>query len=269
MKKQTNSKLKKATKKLKTELHALNKYKGFSDYSIDYSTNVTNCDVEVIFRNIKERLISRLNENDTYIIGCVAWLTDFDILDAMKGKSCGILVQKEDFLRPDEWSASNNWKDTLRLKYQNTKCRTISDQHFMEFDFDSKLNEATRYHKMSQYAEIRCAGHNTNNTQEKHYTKPLMHNKFLVFGKLPIKKTLDGDVICEDAGPFEPMEVWTGSFNMSSNASHSLENVVLIKNKEVAIAYSKEWANLYFDSEKLDWTSDWHAPDPNEYTDYT
>ena len=46
-------------------------------------------------------------------VGCVAWLTHFDILDAMaRLKTVSIVVQKEDFLRPDMGQPSN-WKDLL------------------------------------------------------------------------------------------------------------------------------------------------------------
>lgn len=55
----------------------------------------------VFFRDLKTRLIEQINRAD-YVFGCVAWLTDHDILTAL-GKKRGVqlLVQKEDFLRPD------------------------------------------------------------------------------------------------------------------------------------------------------------------------
>lgn len=250
----------KKTKKLKTEV-PLNKHKGFSDFSVDHSISVSNCDVEIIFRNIKERLISKLNNPGCCILGCVAWLTDFNILDAMKNKSCGILIQKEDFLRPDKPDIPNDWKNILRTKYENTTLADIHTQFCFRFEFESKLDDTMGCTKKSRMGEIRCSGHNPKyNLNQKHYTKPLMHNKFLVLGEM---KDFCGYTA------FIPKEVWTGSFNMSSNANHSLENVVLIKNEEVAIAYTKEWANLYLDSESLDWKSEWHKPDPDEYSDYT
>lgn len=60
-----------------------------------------------MFRNLKEELIACIKNAD-FVFGCVAWLTDFDVLAALAEKQgVNIAVQKEDFLRPDtvepEW----------------------------------------------------------------------------------------------------------------------------------------------------------------------
>ncbi len=97
-----------------------------SDGSTDdwkYSNNnVSNGSTEVFFRNIKSHLYRKMF--DAYaIMGCVAWLTDFDILDPMGVPRGGVqmIVQKEDFLRPDIGPHKENWKDLLRIRYNNLR----------------------------------------------------------------------------------------------------------------------------------------------------
>jgi hypothetical protein len=65
-----------------------------------------NTDTEVLFRNLTEKLVEQINLADA-VFGCVAWLTSVPILDALTTKKAvGIVVQKEDFLRPD----SGDWR---------------------------------------------------------------------------------------------------------------------------------------------------------------
>ncbi|HEY9640318.1 MAG TPA: hypothetical protein V6C57_07530 [Coleofasciculaceae cyanobacterium] len=59
----------------------------------------------------------------------------------------------------------------------------------------------------------------------------------------------------------EPYAVWTGSFNMSENATKSLENAVYIQDKAIARAYYNEWAQIEALSEPLDWETAWSEPE--------
>ena len=53
--------------------------------------------------------------NYQHVVGCVAWLTDYDILDALaKMDAVSIIVQKEDGLRPD----GKTTMKVLRPKYE-------------------------------------------------------------------------------------------------------------------------------------------------------
>ncbi|MGG6325682.1 hypothetical protein ACQ5UC_18795 [Vibrio cholerae] len=75
---------------------------GFIDNSI-YSSNGIN----VYFRDLEKHLISHINKADL-VVGAVAWLTSESILDALASvKNVQIVVQKEDFLRPDIYSRNN------------------------------------------------------------------------------------------------------------------------------------------------------------------
>jgi hypothetical protein len=67
----------------------------------DPSTRSADGSVEVVFRHIERRLITELS-SATIVVGCVAWLTSRPILEALaQTQGVSIVVQKEDFLRPD------------------------------------------------------------------------------------------------------------------------------------------------------------------------
>jgi hypothetical protein len=61
----------------------------------------------------KDRLIRLIRQADI-VLGCVAWVTSESILKALaEKKGVSLIVQKEDFLRPDLMS-SDNWSRRLR-----------------------------------------------------------------------------------------------------------------------------------------------------------
>ena len=77
--------------------------------------------VNVYFRNLQEHLIQHIREADM-IVGCVAWLSNETILKVLSEVTHGvaIVVQKEDFLRPDV-GADSNWKRKIRSLYEALK----------------------------------------------------------------------------------------------------------------------------------------------------
>jgi phosphatidylserine/phosphatidylglycerophosphate/cardiolipin synthase-like enzyme len=81
-----------------------------------------------------------------------------------------------------------------------------------------------------------------------------MHNKFLIFSDKPIPSNA-----CTD--DFDFSTVWTGSYNVTRNATYSLENSVVMRSKEVAAAYYEEYCQIFLLSEKLDWECDWMVPE--------
>ena len=128
------------------------------DYSCEDYTNV-----RVIFDLHKEALLEYIDEYNT-IAGCVAWLTDYDILEALATKEfVSIIVQKEDFLRPDIKGS----KGQLRQLYNSlpsSQRRCVEDLFPLSYCGDPTLEA------------IRCVGnHNT----DKKTAFPRMHHKFL------------------------------------------------------------------------------------------
>ena len=89
---------------------------GWSVAQTNHSVSSDDDLVQVVFKNLEHVLIELISQHEA-AVGCVAWLTHLDILDALaRLKSVSIVVQKEDFLRPDMGSRSD-WKNLLRQKY--------------------------------------------------------------------------------------------------------------------------------------------------------
>lgn len=211
---------------------------------------------KVFFRDIEQNLIQQIR-NYPVVVGCVAWLTHPRILDALA--TCigvSIVVQKEDFLRPD--SDSPGWKKELRRQYE--ALRSIGDRYEV-----SRLISYLSYATSQEFQPVRCLG---NHNRDKDPAFPRMHNKFIVFcDRVNYSRSCDN--VCRYTGhecdsnndTLNPRAVWTGSFNFTQNATNSLENAVLISDPVIASAYFAEWEQLICLSEPLDWTDDWCAPE--------
>ncbi|MBL0664006.1 phospholipase D-like domain-containing protein [Aeromonas caviae] len=211
----------------------------------DYSDISSSGDAHVYFRNLEKELIKRIDSADV-VLGCIAWLTSEKIISALsKKQAISIIVQKEDFLRPDI-DGRSQWKSYLAGLYSKLKNGLIR--------YDEGL-QGTAIHMMSYCADptlesVRCVG---NHNKEKKPAFPRMHNKFLIFCKVPD----DG----HENGGFKPYEVWTGSFNFTKNATCSFENAVVLTDPKIVDAFFKEYGQIAALSEPLNWSSDWVEPE--------
>ena len=68
----------------------------------------------------------------------------------------------------------------------------------------------------------------------------IMHHKFII---------IDEDI------------VWTGSYNLTYNATLSLENAIYITDEKIVNGYYQEYTQILALSEKLNWKSEWMAPE--------
>lgn len=202
-------------------------------------------DTQVYFRNIERHLLRYIEEAHV-VLGCVAWLTSEPILEALATKDyISIIVQKEDFLRPDMDSGNrNSWKKWLQEKYMSLQS---SLDRFM---FDNFLRYVS-YCADPSIEAIRCVG---NYNRDKQPAFPRMHNKFLIFAKIV-------EVDEDSWGRVIPYGVWTGSFNLTKNATYSFENAIYTTDSEIVRAYYKEYGQIASMSEPLDWESDWIEPE--------
>lgn len=203
-----------------------------ADYSLDADG------VSVYFRDVKARLIEQICASDA-VLACVAWLTDLDIINALSARPCSIIVQKEDFLRPD--GAAD--KASIRAAYG--AIRGVD-----RWEVPGVLHGASCASDTSMDG-VRCVG---NHNSAKSPAHPRMHDKFAVFCKR----------VPPDASGWQrfiPASVWTGSFNFTFTANRSFENAVLIREQRVAQAYADEWSQIAILSEPLDWTSEWCVPE--------
>lgn len=210
--------------------------------------DLTAGDVTVMFNDLADQLAALIRQHDV-TVGCVAWLTNQTVLDALAERQCQIVLQKEDFLRPDNGLRGNRrWKNKLRKAYE--ACR---------FEYErNELPHPVRSLSVSEFpADVepfRCIGYG--NTSDS-FLKPIMHHKFLVF--------CDHETTGYDL-PFPPYRlapraVWTGSYNPTNRGSKSMENALVIRNDAIVTEYMREWSRSLALSEPLDWETEWVAPE--------
>ena len=210
----------------------------------DFSRHVLRVpSVEIIFRSHKRKLKDFISRYDV-LLGAVAWLTDEDIIYELSKKRTSMLVQKEDFLRPD----SRGSKDSLRKSYSSLST------HLSFAEIPGILNRV-QYSESCNIQPIRCVG---NANSKKKSAFPRMHNKFLIGCDYSMQV---GEVEHAEHNFVIPRAVWTGSYNFSYNARASFENAIITTDDRVARAFAEEWSQIYLLSEELNWSDDWVAPD--------
>lgn len=233
----------------------------------DYSTSSNR--VTVHFREHTKRCVEFIEKYDV-IVGSVAWLTSIPILRALAKKGYGrvqIVLQKEDFLRPD----GTRMKDvraayaSIRGGWRDEFGGVLSE---MSISGDGRLGWGIE--------PLRCVG---NHNADKNPAFPRAHHKFLVGCRHRDSRDMEREQVVNDFGDevnvgcipspgvpwlrqcFQPHAVWTGSFNLTANAERSFENVVVIEDEAIAQAYYNEWNQLAALSEPLDWDSEWCHPE--------
>lgn len=203
----------------------------------------------VHFHYLAGHLIWYIRQADL-VVGCVAWLTHESLLAALSQLSYGtaLVVQKEDFLRPDAPSPTGTfraspWKTRLHDAYgalHHPLGRTCYPEPLGSCSIcgDPGIDP------------VRCMG---NHNRDKEPAFPRMHHKFLVFCRVHAQRHFYEDV--------QPYAVWTGSFNLTQNAERSLENALYLTDPALVQAYYQEWAQIEALSEPLNWEYPWCAPE--------
>ena len=213
-------------------LPSLNKFRNVDqqiDLSIDHSTDASSSDVEVVLRNLKQRLLDFIKDS-SLVCGCVAWMSDDDIIFEMGGKGLGVVIQRDSF------------NESLMRSYSLIPCpRLLLNQSkilSIVFDFNDQSDPIVVNRLNQRLGQVRCIGYPLNqlNQSSLNMGVPLMHHKFLSSNFSIIGSELRVKV---DA-------VWTGSFNFTKNGNRSLENVVIMRQAEVLRAYVDEFINLFF-----------------------
>jgi hypothetical protein len=212
----------------------------------DFSSNHTQVSVQVYFKDIESHLIRHIESADI-VVGCVAWLTSPEILAALSRRNgVSIIVQKEDWLRPD-LNERGDWKKDHKSRYaQLPSSLTRLDEGLKE----TVLRDMS-YCGDPAIEAVRCVGkYNSRNLP----AFPRMHHKFIVLCK---------EIAVEDDGykNYCPYEVWTGSFNFTKNAGSSFENAIVLKDAALARAFFGEYAQIAALSEPLNWESEWVQPE--------
>ena len=193
-------------------------------------------DVYTHFRNLKPKLLAHIIEAD-YVFGCVAWLTDPDILHELsKKRGVCILIQKEDFLRPD--GAIKDFHRKIYDAYHSLPSVSRLDFRIGLANDLSRCGDPTM-------EPVRVVGF-----KNKGPYGPRMHHKFALFAQHNPNS---------DRWDF-PHTVWTGSFNWTKSASNSLENAVVFRETKAVKGYYLEFQQVLGLSEPPDWTSEYVAP---------
>lgn len=204
----------------------------------DHSTS--SAVTKVYFKDLENKLIHHILNSDA-VFGCVAWLTSEPIINALSKKDVQIVVQKEDFLRPDSDGDPDGWPRRLRSLYDKLKCKNVHGYNMpgvmwsgLSFGWSG-----------ANPNPVRCVG-NHNSTKSPAF--PRSHHKFVVFCRIESEEV-------------RPYAVWTGSYNFTKNASASFENALYIEDLTIVNAYVAEYAQIFSLSEPLDWTNEWSAPE--------
>lgn len=190
-------------------------------------THYIDAQIKPVFRNIEEALIEEIDKH-TLVVGCVAWLTSEPILEALQGKAVQFVLQQEDWLRPD----SDDW--TMQ------KQRRLYDKLTGIQNYIANVNNASCH----IIAPIYLCG----KPKTKMRSQPRMHHKFILFGNEHNSYFPELD----DMRTYSNFDlVWTGSYNVTKNAKHSLENGLFIKSKEIVEVYRQEWRQVLLSSVRV------------------
>lgn len=206
--------------------------------------------VTTVTGNLEKAICAWLKDAD-FAFCCFAWLTNFLVLDALAALSqgCQIVVQKEDFLRPDSNHNARSHK-ILRSKYAGLRCG------FNRMSLPSIAGHLS-CGSDDLVEAVRCAG--VANT-DRRIAAPRMHHKFAVACKCNVVEEAECWGVFRRV-EFFPYSVWTGSFNPTCNGARSRENAVIVNSESAANHYVNEWAKVFAISESLDWNSAWSAPE--------
>lgn len=206
--------------------------------------------VHAYFDHLEQNLIEHILRADI-VVGCVAWLTSGAILEALSTRvGVSIVIQKEDFLRPDI-STRIRWTQYLRDKYDQLPSTLDRMFGWSSSTILGELSTSSSY----EMDAIRTVG---NYNSDKVPAFPRSHHKFVVFCSASKDWREDWEDWERVATPYA---VWTGSFNFTENAARSLENALVLTDPNIVQAYMEEFAHVYALSEPLDWEAEWVEPE--------
>ncbi len=219
----------------------------------NYHTKLVNNIVQPYFENLEEHLIAYI-DNSAYVIGCVAWLTNRNIIEALENiKGVKIIVNKEEYISSKMQTGQKFSNKCLQGRYNDIPdffenvcdCCGLTMRSCKNFktylndcvDADNELKKKSSDNMIKDVPTISRSGAILTCGIVNNYSK--MHHKFLIFFN----------------NNMQPLGVWTGSYNFSTNGNFSLENAIYICDKEVILEYIKEFMAIYPYSESYNWNS--------------
>ena len=223
----------------------------------------------LLYRNHKRWLLKLLEEarvRGWVCFGCMAWLTDYDILEGLARIPCSIIVQKGDLWRPDLADGEKRGVQRARVRRQYEAIGRSDRTGGKTVGYFQRQHMPWPLGQMSQCADpaiagVRSFGISTGRSAEAPLWTPLMHNKFVVFAELVLKPGAGSS----EEDPWEVPEwqgrvLWTGSLNLTRLSRRSCETALIFRDPVFADAAIREWAQIAALSEPLEWTSEWINP---------
>ncbi len=172
----------------------------------------------VLFSDLRGELLRWMAHFDV-IVGCVAWVTHTDVIDAINGKKLAqVVIQKESW-RHERHQHGRAYKEDSGLTHQ-----------FPEVAFLQKHEKVGRFRV---FGEVEDKGLGAQG-------RSIMHHKFLVGCELP-SGTLN----------IVPESVWMGSFNFTGASNYNRDSAVIL-GREEAVPFFWEWHKLLLLSEPFD-----------------
>jgi hypothetical protein len=192
------------------------------DNKFDSTQRFSNvADVRIYYTSLKQRILYHI-EQWPVVVGCVAWLSERDILAALGNKRAhgvSLVVNRESYLERDK-------KHTGSKSHSGFNSTAWKKEMIKRYDTLKPLWPAV------DKCAVRVLGVKMGRSK---MPAAKMHHKFLVF--------------CD--ANMTPQAVWTGSFNLTFTASKSLENAVYIADPRVAGVYFEEYMSVYKASDTL------------------
>lgn len=186
-------------------------------------------EVECHFRDLKQVLLNELSQYEI-AIGCVAWISDHDILQGLTEKDSVIILDSKIHkmgkkleslygqLRGNKQAVYDlllNGLNSENYLHNTHPDKTIHLGSFADtWNFEGGLYAVDGFYRF-------------------------MHHKFLIMAR-------DTGFICPRCyrGIYQTV-VWTGSFNFTKNANNGLENAVIIRDPYISASYLYEFMEIY------------------------
>lgn len=191
--------------------------------------NTPHATVRTHFGRLQDPLVEFIAHSEV-LVGCVAWITNRQVLEALAQRRVALVVQKEDW-----WKKPDARGVALRSRYAA-----------LRGDIPTSALPAPLSRRRHLLSPISCLGYGaTHQGRPGGATPPLMHHKFLV--RCSAQTSPGGQTL------LLPSAVWTGSFNFSGNADDSFENAVEIHDPGTAASFLSEFALVASLAESMDW----------------
>lgn len=147
----------------------------------------------------------------TRVYGCVAWFSHREVLATLKERACCIIMNRED------------WSEVGRHMENYNDLKPIPTEQLCAMSPMLRTLQEGYVNKA-----VRSVG-----TPERGQNRPRLHHKFLLLERS------------------NGIGVWTGSFNITMNASLSLENAIYSEDPDLVQAYIREFVQVLCLSSEL------------------